>query len=46
MIDDSLFGNKTISGEVLDLKTPFIDIGVPSTLKEAQYFIPKIINLK
>ena len=46
MIDDNLFGNKITAGEVLDVKTPFIDIGVPSTLKEAQKFIPKIINLK
>ncbi len=45
LIDDNLFGKEPISAEVLDIETPFIDIGIPKTLKEAQIFIPKIINI-
>ena len=44
LIDESLFSQDPISAEILDIKTPFIDIGIPETLKEAQKFIPKIIN--
>ena len=43
MIDNSLFGNNEVSAEVLESNTPFLDIGIPETLKEAQTFIPKII---
>jgi len=44
MIDDMLFGEDPISAEVLNLNTPFIDIGIPSSLKEAEKLIPKIIR--
>ncbi|MBI96752.1 sugar phosphate nucleotidyltransferase [uncultured Prochlorococcus sp.] len=46
LIDENLFGREPVSAEVLNINTPFIDIGIPKTLKEAQTFIPKIINLK
>ena len=46
LIDENLFGREPVSAEVLDINTPFIDIGIPKTLKEAQTFIPRIINLK
>ena len=44
LIDENLFAREPVSAEVLDINTPFIDIGIPKTLKEAQTFIPKIIN--
>ena len=43
-IDNTLFGENPISGEILSSKTPFIDIGVPSSLKEGQTYIPEIIG--
>ena len=43
MIDNSLFGTNEVSAEILKSNTPFLDIGIPQTLKEAQTFIPKII---
>ncbi len=44
MIDNHLFNNVPISAEVLESNTPFIDIGIPISLKEAQTFIPKILK--
>ena len=43
MIDKNLFGEDPISAEVLNNKTPFIDIGIPSSLDKAQYYIPDIL---
>ena len=43
MIDKNLFGIDPISAQVLPHETPFIDIGIPSSYKEAQHFIPKIL---
>ena len=44
MIDKDCFGEEPIMAEILDLNTPFIDIGIPSSLHEAQDFIPEIIK--
>lgn len=44
MIDSHLFGKCPISAEILESNTPFIDIGIPSSLKQAQVYIPKIIR--
>ena len=44
MIDKDCFGEEPIMAEILSLDTPFIDIGIPSSLKEAQNFIPEIIK--
>ena len=44
MIDKDCFGEDPIMAEILSLDTPFIDIGIPSSLQEAQNFIPEIIK--
>ena len=44
MIDNTLFGKDPISAVLLAAETPFIDIGIPQSLEEAQYFIPEIIE--
>ena len=44
MIDNHLFNKVPISAEVLESNTPFIDIGIPITYKEAQIYIPKILK--
>ena len=44
MIDKDCFGEEPIMAEILDLNTPFIDIGIPSSLHAAQDFIPEIIK--
>ena len=44
MIDKDCFREGPIMAEILDLDTPFIDIGIPSSLHEAQNFIPEIIK--
>ena len=44
MIDKDCFGEEPIMAEILDLDTPFIDIGIPKSLHEAQNFIPQIIK--
>lgn len=44
MIDNDLFGKCPISAEILESNNPFIDIGIPSSLKHAQVYIPKIIR--
>ena len=43
MIDKSLFGKLPVSAEILKEDTPFIDIGIPESFKDAQTFIPEII---
>ena len=45
MIDKDCFQKDPIRAEILDLSTPFIDIGIPSSLEEAKKFIPKIFGL-
>ena len=44
MVDSNLFSKFPISAEILEYKTPFIDIGIPSSLRQAQFYIPKIIK--
>ena len=44
MIDSDLFNKYPISAEILESNNPFIDIGIPSSLKQAQVYIPKIIR--
>ena len=36
MIDNSLFSESPVSAEILSEDTPFIDIGIPESLKNAQ----------
>ena len=43
MIDKNLFGMSPVSAAILKEETPFIDIGIPESFKNAQTFIPKII---
>ena len=45
MIDKDCFQKDPIRAEILDLSTPFVDIGIPSSLEEAEKFIPKIFGL-
>ena len=44
MIDSDLFNKYPISAEILESNNPFIDIGIPSSLKQAQVYIPKIVK--
>ena len=44
MIDKDCFGNNPIAAELLSIKIPFIDIGIPSDYDRAQILIPKIMQ--
>ena len=44
MVDKHLFSEFPISTEILESNTPFIDIGIPTSLEQAQFYIPKIIQ--
>lgn len=44
MVDKHLFSKFPISTEILESNTPFIDIGIPTSLKQAQFYIPKIVK--
>ena len=43
MIDNKCFNQDPISAKVLELNTPFIDIWIPSSLKDGQTLIPQIL---
>jgi len=45
MIDKDCFQKDPIRAEILDLSTPFLDIGIPSSLEEAKNFLPIIFGL-
>ena len=44
MIDKDCFGKHPIEAYTLKNEIPFLDIGVPRSYEESQYFIPKILN--
>ena len=44
MIDKHCLGDKPSSAIVLNKDIPFLDIGVPNSLEEAQNYIPKILQ--
>ena len=44
MIDTDCFNKIPIAAEILPFETPFIDIGIPSSLIEAQSLIPEILQ--
>jgi len=44
MIDRDCFGNYPIEGFTLNNEIPFLDIGIPSSYKKSQEYIPKIIS--
>ena len=44
MIDKDCFGNRPNSAITLKENTPFLDIGIPSSLLQAQKYIPKILE--
>ena len=44
MIDKDCFGENPINGYRLNIDTPFLDIGIPSSYNKSQTFIPNIIR--
>ena len=44
MIDKDCFGENPIQAVTLENTIPFLDIGIPSSYKASQTYIPKLVN--